>query len=90
MIKENGHTNLTNIYKYYNYNLHIVYVASCNNLLIRNSSADHLWQPEGLCKDPAQRGNTAKHERATQCHSVIKMYDGNKSLYVYKAHSVCE
>ena len=33
MIKENGHTNLTNIYKYYNYNLHIVYVASCNNLL---------------------------------------------------------
>ena len=61
-----------------------MYDASCNNLyyLIRNSSADHLWQPEGLCKDPAQRGNTAKHERATQCHSVIKMYDGNKSLYI--------
>ena len=40
--------------------------------------ADHLWQPEGVCQDPAKRGDTAQHERAAERHPVIKREKWNK------------
>ena len=39
-------------------------------------AADHLWQPEGVCQDPAKRGDTAQYERAAERHPVIQRNSG--------------